>query len=64
MSNKFGDVYAMGAYEDHSVVTGAVNGLHADLNGGGESAELKVRAVTVHTLCSQPISCCRGSAMW
>ncbi|CAL8354103.1 unnamed protein product [Boreogadus saida] len=41
MSTKFGDVYAMGAYEDHSVVTGAVNGLHADLNGGGESAELK-----------------------
>ena len=61
MSTKFGDVYAMSAYEDHSAVTGSVNGLHTDLNGGGgESAELKVRVrarvVNVQTLCPQPIS--------
>ncbi|KAK0149582.1 Protein FAM193A [Merluccius polli] len=41
MSTKFGDVYAMSAYEGHSVAPGSVNGLHSELNGGGENAELK-----------------------
>ena len=45
MSTKFGDVYAMSAYEGHSVAPGSVNGLHSELNGGGENAELKVRVV-------------------
>ncbi|KAK1885983.1 Protein FAM193A [Dissostichus eleginoides] len=41
LSNKFTDIYPMSGYEDNSVVTAAVNGLHNDLNGECENAELK-----------------------
>lgn len=38
LSSKFGDIYPMSGYEDNSVVTAAVNGLH---NGEGENMALK-----------------------
>lgn len=41
LSSKFGDIYPMSGYEDNSVVTAAVNGLHNDINGEGENVELK-----------------------
>uniref|UniRef100_A0A8C4IM76 FAM193 C-terminal domain-containing protein n=1 Tax=Dicentrarchus labrax TaxID=13489 RepID=A0A8C4IM76_DICLA len=41
LSSKFGDIYPMSGYEDNSVVTAAVNGLHNDINGEGENVALK-----------------------
>lgn len=41
LSSKFGDIYPMSGYEDGSVVTAAVNGLHNDINGEGENVGLK-----------------------
>ncbi|XP_058496559.1 protein FAM193A isoform X1 [Solea solea] len=41
LSSKFGDIYPMTGYEESSVVTAAVNGLHNDLNGEGENMALK-----------------------
>uniref|UniRef100_A0AAQ5ZKX5 FAM193 C-terminal domain-containing protein n=1 Tax=Amphiprion ocellaris TaxID=80972 RepID=A0AAQ5ZKX5_AMPOC len=41
LSSKFGDIYPMSGYEDNSVVTAAVNGIHNDLNGEGENMALK-----------------------
>uniref|UniRef100_A0A672Y653 FAM193 C-terminal domain-containing protein n=1 Tax=Sphaeramia orbicularis TaxID=375764 RepID=A0A672Y653_9TELE len=41
LSSKFGDIYPMSAYEDSSVVSSAVNGLHSEINGEGENAALK-----------------------
>uniref|UniRef100_A0A4W5QYN0 Family with sequence similarity 193 member A n=1 Tax=Hucho hucho TaxID=62062 RepID=A0A4W5QYN0_9TELE len=37
---KFADIYPMGGYEDPGVVAG-MNGLHSELNGGGENMALK-----------------------
>uniref|UniRef100_A0A8C9XDC9 Family with sequence similarity 193 member A n=1 Tax=Sander lucioperca TaxID=283035 RepID=A0A8C9XDC9_SANLU len=44
LSSKFGDIYPMSGYEDNSVVTAAVNGLHDDINGECENMELKARS--------------------
>ena len=41
LSSKFGDIYPMSGYEDNSVVTAAVNGLHNDINGEAENVVLK-----------------------
>uniref|UniRef100_A0A4W6EWU2 Family with sequence similarity 193 member A n=1 Tax=Lates calcarifer TaxID=8187 RepID=A0A4W6EWU2_LATCA len=41
LSSKFGDIYPMTGYEESSVVTAAVNGLHSDINGEGENVALK-----------------------
>lgn len=41
LSSKFGDMYPMSGYEDNSMVTAAVNGLHNDINGEGENVALK-----------------------
>uniref|UniRef100_A0A671XHD3 Family with sequence similarity 193 member A n=1 Tax=Sparus aurata TaxID=8175 RepID=A0A671XHD3_SPAAU len=41
LSSKFGDMYPMSGYEDNSVVTAAVNGLHNDINGEAENVVLK-----------------------
>uniref|UniRef100_A0A3Q3L852 Family with sequence similarity 193 member A n=1 Tax=Labrus bergylta TaxID=56723 RepID=A0A3Q3L852_9LABR len=41
LSSKFGDIYPMCGYEDNSVVTSAVNGLHNDINGEAENVALK-----------------------
>uniref|UniRef100_A0A3Q0S7R8 Family with sequence similarity 193 member A n=1 Tax=Amphilophus citrinellus TaxID=61819 RepID=A0A3Q0S7R8_AMPCI len=41
LSSKFGDIYPMSGYEDGSVVTAAVNGLHNDINGEDENVGLK-----------------------
>ncbi|XP_041640857.1 protein FAM193A isoform X2 [Cheilinus undulatus] len=41
LSSKFGDVYPMSGYEDNSVVSSAVNGLHNDINGEAENVALK-----------------------
>nr|XP_020469970.1 protein FAM193A isoform X2 [Monopterus albus] len=41
LSSKFGDIYPMTGYEENSVVTSAVNGLHSDINGEGENMTLK-----------------------
>ncbi|XP_026159224.1 protein FAM193A isoform X2 [Mastacembelus armatus] len=40
LSSKFGDIYPMTGYAENSVVTTAVNGLHSDINGGGENVAL------------------------
>uniref|UniRef100_A0A8C7JC48 Family with sequence similarity 193 member A n=1 Tax=Oncorhynchus kisutch TaxID=8019 RepID=A0A8C7JC48_ONCKI len=40
---KFADIYPMGSYEDPGVVAG-MNGLHSELNGGGENMALKVES--------------------
>uniref|UniRef100_A0A8C9XCK1 Family with sequence similarity 193 member A n=1 Tax=Sander lucioperca TaxID=283035 RepID=A0A8C9XCK1_SANLU len=47
LSSKFGDIYPMSGYEDNSVVTAAVNGLHDDINGECENMELKARVSSV-----------------
>ncbi|XP_034543277.1 protein FAM193A isoform X9 [Notolabrus celidotus] len=41
LSSKFGDIYPMSGYEENSVVTAAVNGLHNDINGEAENVALK-----------------------
>ena len=41
LSSKFGDIYPMSGYEDNSVVSAAVNGLHSEINGEGENVALK-----------------------
>lgn len=41
LSNKFGDVYPMRAYEGDSVMSSAVNGLHNDINREAENAAAK-----------------------
>ncbi|XP_028304055.1 protein FAM193A isoform X3 [Gouania willdenowi] len=41
LSSKFGDIYPMSAYENSNVVSAAVNGLHNNLNGEGESVSLQ-----------------------
>ncbi|XP_074518804.1 protein FAM193A isoform X5 [Halichoeres trimaculatus] len=41
LSSKFGDIYPMSGYEDNSVVTAVVNGLHNDINGEAEDVALK-----------------------
>lgn len=41
LSNKFGDIYPLTAYEESSVVAAAGNGLHSDINGECENGELK-----------------------
>jgi len=43
LTSKFGDIYAMSSYEDNSVGTAAVNGLHNNINGEGENMALKAR---------------------
>ncbi|TKS68460.1 Protein FAM193A [Collichthys lucidus] len=55
LSSKFGDIYPMSGYEDNSVVTSAVNGLHNDMNGEAENVALKAGSTTrfsfsLHTL--------------
>lgn len=39
----------MSAYEDGSVVTAAVNGLHNDMNGEGENVGLKTAVSSLQT---------------
>lgn len=46
----------MSGYEDNSVVTAAVNGLHNDLNGECENAELKAGVSFVTVVLYQNIS--------
>ncbi|XP_029010862.1 protein FAM193A isoform X2 [Betta splendens] len=41
LSTKFGDIYPITGYEENSVVTPAVNGLHGDVNGDGGNVSLK-----------------------
>lgn len=41
LSTKFGDIYPMSGYEDPGIVASTVNGLHSELNGGGENVALK-----------------------
>lgn len=41
LSSKFGDIYPMSGYEDNSVVTAVVNGLHNDINGEAGDVALK-----------------------
>ncbi|XP_029362321.1 protein FAM193A [Echeneis naucrates] len=41
LSSKFGDIYPMTGYEESTVVSAAVNGLHGDINGAGENVALK-----------------------
>ncbi|XP_075889968.1 protein FAM193A isoform X1 [Nelusetta ayraudi] len=41
LSSKFGDIYPMSGYEETSVGSAAVNGLHGDVNGEAVSATLK-----------------------
>ncbi|KAJ8407469.1 hypothetical protein AAFF_G00273260 [Aldrovandia affinis] len=40
LSAKFADIYTLSGYEDAEVAAG-MNGVHADLNGGGENMALK-----------------------
>lgn len=47
LSSKFGDIYPMSGYEDNSVVTTAVNGLHNDINGEDENVALKAGVSSV-----------------
>lgn len=47
LSSKFGDIYPLSGYEDNSVVTAAVNGLHNDINGEGDNVALKAGVSTV-----------------
>ena len=56
LSNKFTDIYPMSGYEDNSVVTAAVNGLHNDLNGECENAELKAGVSFVSVVLHQKMS--------
>ncbi|KAM4594945.1 protein FAM193A isoform 3-T3 [Fundulus diaphanus] len=41
LSNKFRNIYPMSGYEDSSVMSAAVNGLHHNINGEGVNATLK-----------------------
>lgn len=41
LSSKFGDIYPVTGYEENSVLAAAVNGLHGDVNGEGETVSLK-----------------------
>ncbi|XP_054912511.1 protein FAM193A isoform X1 [Poeciliopsis prolifica] len=41
VSNKFRNIYPMNSYEDSSVVSAAVNGLHRNINGDGVNPALK-----------------------
>lgn len=56
LSNKFGDVYPMRAYEGGSVVSSAVNGLHNDINREAENAAAKEGVSPV--LCHVIYKCC------
>lgn len=40
LSAKFADIYSMSPYSDPAVVA-VMNGIHSDLNGGGENMALK-----------------------
>ncbi|XP_037545642.1 protein FAM193A [Nematolebias whitei] len=40
-SSKFGNIYPLNSYEDNSVVTASVNGLHNNINGKGGNMTLK-----------------------
>ncbi|XP_017263697.1 protein FAM193A isoform X2 [Kryptolebias marmoratus] len=41
LSSKFGNIYPLNSYEDNSVVTAAVNGLHNNINGEAGNMTLK-----------------------
>uniref|UniRef100_A0A3Q2NQV6 Family with sequence similarity 193 member A n=1 Tax=Fundulus heteroclitus TaxID=8078 RepID=A0A3Q2NQV6_FUNHE len=41
LSNKFRNIYPMSGYDDSSVMSAAVNGLHHNINGEGVNATLK-----------------------
>ncbi|XP_056135462.1 protein FAM193A isoform X2 [Lampris incognitus] len=41
LSTKFEDIFPVSGYENPSNVTATVNGLHSELNGGGENETLK-----------------------
>lgn len=47
LSSKFGDIYPVTGYEENSVVTAAVNGLHGDINGEGGNVALKAGVSSV-----------------
>lgn len=40
LSAKFADIYPLNSYDDAEVAAG-MNGIHGDLNGGGENMALK-----------------------
>lgn len=60
LSNKFGDVYPMRAYEGDCVVSPAVNGLHNDINREAENVAAKegVSPVLSCYLSSRVSTCC------
>uniref|UniRef100_A0AAQ4Q0F5 FAM193 C-terminal domain-containing protein n=1 Tax=Gasterosteus aculeatus aculeatus TaxID=481459 RepID=A0AAQ4Q0F5_GASAC len=53
LSNKFGDIYPLTAYEESSVVAAAGNGLHSDINGECENGELKEGVSSVSSSSSE-----------
>ena len=58
LSAKFADIYPLSNYEDAEVVA-SMNGVHGELNGGGENLALKdeVYAQPPHHMMSHPRRC-------